>query len=363
VRLATFNIAMGLEQSGMLGEALDSGKDRRLAQAAEILQRVRPDIVLLNEFDFDPEVDAATLLNANYLARSQNGQAPIHYPYHFREAVNTGVDSGHDLDADGKTGGPGDAWGFGNFPGQYGMLVLSRYPLRENEARTFREYRWDTLPDARRPLNPDGSGFHPEETWKELRLSSKGHWDLLFDINGRELHFLAHHPTPPVFDGPEDRNGLRNFDEIRFWLEYTRPGGSSFIVDDKGAGGGIEPASAFAIAGDFNADPHDGDSATNAIGQLLEAPWIDTGCTPISAGGKEASELQGGVNQEHRGDPAADTADFNDRRAGNLRLDYILPSKGLEIRGCGVYWPATHEDSHDLANGSDHRLVWLDIGL
>ena len=24
------------------------------------------------------------------------------------------------------------------------------------------------------------------------------------------MHFLVSHPTPPVFDGPENRNGLRN---------------------------------------------------------------------------------------------------------------------------------------------------------
>ncbi len=53
MRVATFNIAMGLKQAGQLSEALASGSDQRLHQVAEILQRVRPDIVLLNEFDYD----------------------------------------------------------------------------------------------------------------------------------------------------------------------------------------------------------------------------------------------------------------------------------------------------------------------
>ena len=360
VRIATFNVAMGLEESGQLGRALGSDNDPRLRQVAAILQKVRPDIVLLNEFDFDPAVDAATLFNNNYLA---HGQDPIHYPYHFRAPVNTGMDSGLDLDGDGETGGPGDAWGFGQFPGQYGMLLLSRYPPDPARSRSFGNFPWSALPGARRPINPDGSPFHPDEVWHQLRLSSKSHWDLPIDIDGRELHLLAHHPTPPVFDGPEDRNGLRNFDEIRFWLDYTQPGGADYIVDDEGVSGGIEPGASFVIAGDFNADPLDGDSVENAIGQLLHANWIDSACVPLSTGAEEAALVQGGSNAEQRGDPAADTSDFNDKFTGNLRLDYLLPASALPTSACGVFWPARGEAGHQWVEVSDHRLVWLDISL
>mgnify|MGYP001820572692 CR=1 FL=1 len=363
LRIATFNIAMGLEHPGQLAAALSSGTDRRLRQVTEILQRVRPDIVLLNEFDYDPSLDTAALLNDNYLSRATGNHAAIHYPHHFRAAVNTGVDSGLDLDGDGRSGGPGDAWGYGSFPGQYGMLLLSRHPLRGEQARTFASFRWAELPGARAPLRADGRPFYPEDDWNALRLSSKNHWDVTADINGRALHLLAFHPTPPVFDGPEDRNGLRNFDEIRFWREYTRPDGSPFIVDDGGTAGGIAAGEVFVIAGDFNADPWDGDATPGAIAQLLEAPWIDARCVPTSIGGSAAARRQGGMNIQQTGDPAADTADFDDRYTGNLRLDYLLPSAGLGIRGCGVFWPAAGEDGHDLLESSDHRLVWLDISL
>jgi len=73
VRIATFNIAMGMEAPGELSAALAGGADGRLLRVAEILQRARPDIVLLNEFDYDPAVDPAVLLNDNYLSRSQGG--------------------------------------------------------------------------------------------------------------------------------------------------------------------------------------------------------------------------------------------------------------------------------------------------
>ena len=195
LRVATFNVALGLEAPGELAAALRSGDDERLRRVAEILQRVRPDIVLLNEFDYDPAIDAAALLQQNYLSRPQAGQTPITDAHAFRAAVNTGVDSGLDLDGDGAAGGPGDAWGFGRFPGQYGMLLLSRHPVDRQGARTFREFRWAALPGALRPAHPDGRPFHPDATWEVLRLSSKSHWDVVLDVAGTELHLLAHHPT------------------------------------------------------------------------------------------------------------------------------------------------------------------------
>ncbi len=374
LRIATFNIAMGLEKKDQLGQALALGRDLRLQQVAEILQRVRPDIILLNEFDYQPGSGAAGLFNTNYLAKSHNGQQTIQYPYSFRAAVNTGINSGLDLDGDGKPGEPEDAFGYGAFPGQYGMLVLSRYPLQPDKSRSFQHFLWSALPGARRPRNPDGSDYYSDEIWNQLRLSSKSHWDLVFEIEGRELHLLAYHPTPPVFDGPEDHNGMRNFDETRFWIEYLQADADSYMVDDRGRRGGLEPGANFVIAGDLNADPFDGDSSEGAVRQLLDFPMINSRCLPKSAGALEASTTQGRINLQHQGDPAADTSDFNDDYAGNLRLDYVLPSQGLVIRGCGVFWPGvseevsedTHEvseDTHELVKASDHRLVWLDISL
>lgn len=363
IRVATFNIAMGFEGAGEMAEALESGQHERLAAVADILQRVRPDIVLLSEFDYDPDIDAAGLLNENYLTVQRHNHEPIEYPFHFRAPVNTGEDSGLDLDGDGKTGGPGDAWGFGRFPGQYGMLLLSRFPIDEESSRSFRHFRWSVMPGALRPLKPGGDPFHDDDVWKQLRLSSKSHWDIVIHTGGGPLHLLASHPTPPVFDGPEDRNGRRNFDEIRFWRDYTAPVPAAWVLDDSGVQGGLEPGAHFVIAGDLNADPNDGDSRPGAIGQLLSAEWIDASCIPASDGGAESAHEQGGMNSVHLGDPAHDTADFNDRFTGNLRIDYVLPSAGLRISGCGTFWPVSGFEGAGSAAVSDHRLVWLDVLL
>ncbi|HKX55204.1 MAG TPA: endonuclease/exonuclease/phosphatase family protein, partial [Xanthomonadales bacterium] len=343
LRIATFNIAMGFEKPGQMGAALQDPQHQRLRQVAAILQTMRPDIVLLNEFDFDAGLDAAGLLNRNFLAHAGNGREAIEYPYHFRAESNTGIPSGLDIDGDGKADGPADAWGFGHFPGQYGMLLLSRYPIDSSNARTFQQFLWSQLPGARRPMHPDGRHFYPDQTWQQLRLTSKSHWDVSVQLAETTLHVLAFHPTPPVFDGPENRNGLRNYDEIRFWADYLRPEVSALWADDQGRAGGLAPEAPFIVLGDFNADPNDGDSLPGASEQLMEHERVNAEFTPTSRGAEQASQVQAGLNAGQKGNPAADTADFDDRYTGNLRLDYVLPSHGLKVLQGGVFWPAADE--------------------
>ncbi|MDZ4728525.1 MAG: endonuclease/exonuclease/phosphatase family protein [Xanthomonadales bacterium] len=363
LRIATFNIAMGFERAGEMAAALQNPQHERLRQVAAILQTIRPDIVLLNEFDFDSAVDAASLFNQKFLEKAGNNLQAIEYSYHYRAESNTGLSSGLDIDGDGKLNGPADAWGFGYFPGQYGMLLLSRFPIDVEKVRTFQEFRWAELADAMRPMNSDGTNFYSDATWQKLRLSSKSHWDIPIQFGENTIHVLAFHPTPPVFDGPENRNGLRNFDEIRFWADYLQPASSAHWFDDQGRKGGLPLQESFVILGDFNADPNDGDSEPGASQQLLEHERVNASFTPLSKGAVEANAAQGGLNLQQHGDPAADTADFNDRYTGNLRLDYVLPSNGLMVVDGAVFWPASDEPGHQWVGVSDHHLVWLDVSI
>ena len=360
IRFATFNIAMGLEAKGELYERLLSGEDERLKKVAAIIQAVRPDVLLLNEFDRF-ELDAGVIFVNNYLEKPQHGYEPISYAHTLDGAVNTGEQSGLDLNGNGVPGEPQDAWGFGRFEGQYGMLVLSRLPMKLE--RSFRHFLWKDMPGALVPVNPDGSAWYADEVYGKLRLSSKNHWDIAVMVGEQPVHFLVSHPTPPVFDGPEDHNGTRNHDEIRLWADYVDPQRSAYIYDDTGLTGGLPGNARFVIAGDLNADPVDGDSTDDAILQLLHHPKVNADCEPTSAGAAEAAQAQGGKNLEHGGNPAADTGDFNDEYVGNMRLDYALPSNNLEVVGCGVFWPAEGEPGHDLVDASDHRLVWVDIEM
>jgi hypothetical protein len=113
--------------------------------------------------------------------------------------------------------------------------------------------------------------------------------------------------------------------------------------------------------GDQNSDPVDGDSIHEAIRTLLAHRKVNPAFTPASEGAVEASAAQGGINTAHRGDPRYDTADFSDRVAGNLRVDYLLPSRGIAVCGGGVFWPRSDQPFAGLIDASDHRLVWLDV--
>jgi hypothetical protein len=197
-----------------------------------------------------------------------------------------------------------------------------------------------------------------------LRLSSKSHWDIPVKVKGRLVHVLASHPTPPVFDGEEDRNGRRNHDEIRFWIDYVA--GADYIYDDKGRYGGLTPGEQFVIMGDMNADPHDGDSTDNPTAKLLASPWVNTSITPLSKGAAEAAIRQGSSNLNQLGGADFDTADFADGTPGNLRVDYVLPSQGMDMVSAGVFWPVSNDPLFELVGdwpfpSSDHRMVWIDI--
>ncbi|GAA4867550.1 endonuclease/exonuclease/phosphatase family protein [Serinicoccus chungangensis] len=363
VRFATFNASLNRASEGELTADLSTGEDQQARNVAETIQRAAPDVVLINEFDYDR--DNVDLFRDNYLAVGQDGADPVDYPYAYIAPSNTGVPSGFDLNDDGEVGGPDDAYGFGLFPGQYGMVVYSRFPIDTDAVRTFQRFRWTDMPGNLIP-----SGFYDAQERRALRLSSKSHWDVPIQVGDKTVHLLAAHPTPPTFDGPEDRNGRRNHDEIRFWADYVAgPQHSRYIYDDRGRTGGLEPGERFVIAGDYNADPDDGDSRDGAITQLLDHPRVGTQVVPDSDGAVEAAELQGGANDSHVGDPAHDTADFNDDpEPGNLRVDYVLPSRSLPVRDAGVFWPTSDDPLFDIVGTypfptSDHRLVWTDVRL
>lgn len=361
IRIATFNASLTRSGPGVLINRLAEGGDDQIKAAAQIIRKTRPDIILINEFDHDP-VGLAADMFVELLGKDADGVAGVNFAYTYDAPPNTGYLSGQDLNGDGKVGGPEDAFGFGRFPGQYGMLLLSTFPIEDDKIRDFSKLGRADIPDAALPVTADGGPFPSGQAQAVMRLSSKGHWDVPVQTPLGTIHIFASHPTPPVFDGPEDANGLRNADEIRFWSHYLN--GVAF-PDQTG-----QPVAfagpAFAILGDLNADPFDGDGVHEAIASLLAHPRV-TDPLPSSKGAVDAATLQRGGNTTQQGDPALDTADWNDTRGpGNLRVDYVLPSRDLTVVDAGVFWPTRTDPDFALIGAgkpvsSDHRLVWVDV--
>jgi hypothetical protein len=389
VRFATFNASVNRNAAGQLLTDLQSGTDPQLRNVAEIIQRARPDVLLVNEFDFYPDEQAAKLFQRNYLSVSQHGARPIEFPYRFVKPSNTGIASGKDLDNDGQvvttpgTGAYGnDAFGFGEFPGKFGLAVFSRLPIDYKRARTFQHFLWKDMPGALLPDDPNTAAPHDWYSPDELaifRLSSKSHWDVPIEVgHGDEVHFLVSHPTPPVFDGPEDRNGTRNHDEIRFWADYTNPVAGGYIYDDNGRARRPQAPRALRHRGRHERRSRRRRQHRRRHPAAARRP-ADQHERHADEPGRPRAVGAAGPDQLHpQGQPAFDTADFADALPagpGNLRADYVLPDRATKIVSSFVFWPLSSDplfgpvgtfDPALLPNGngfpsSDHRLVAVDV--
>lgn len=333
LRIASFNVALNRRTPQALSRELNGVGSAQLRAILALLHHTQADVLVLNEVDRDLAAN-----NLNALVERWLTPAGLDYPHRYFGPVNTGVDSGRDLVKDGRN--QTTPFGFGDFPGQYGMAVLSRWPMELAASRSFQQLLWRDLPDANLPRFPDGRAFYSDADLAVLRLSSKAHWDLIIAAPQQRFHLLVSHPTPPAFDGAERRNVHRNDDEIRFWWHYLN---GQVFRDDQGRTAGLENDSAFVIAGDLNADPKAGDSL-GAIRDLLQHPNVQDP-QPRSAGALQRWPDQGGRQ----------TASWG------LRADYLLPSQHWQVQRSEVLWPTAGDLAEAATIASDHRLVWAEL--
>src|SRR5688500_5740843 len=204
-RFATFNASLNRGAAGQALTDLSTPGNAQASAVAEIIQRVRPEILLVNEFDYyaptayPPDGRLVDAFRDNYLEVAHNGAAPIYYPYSFVAPSNTGISSGFDLNNNGVTDTtPGDnaygddSLGFGVFPGQFGMVVYAQHPILTADVRTFQHFLWKDMPGALLPDDPATPAAHDWYTAQELAifpLSSKSHWDVPIDVDGTVVHF------------------------------------------------------------------------------------------------------------------------------------------------------------------------------
>ena len=337
VRVATYDVGLSRDGPGLLLHELRQASRPDVAAVIAVIQAARPDVLLINQFDHDLRGEALAAFRRLLSA----GPEGIDYPYWFDAPVNAGVQTGLDLDGDGRTMGRDDALGWGGFPGDGGMAVLSRLPIDADAARTFRGLLWAS--------RPGGAPMLGAEARAVLPLSARAHWEVPVILpDGTRIRLLAANPTPPLY-GPEGLNPARNDAEIALWADYLD---GAALADDQGREGPLAPGPVL-VLGNLNADPADGAGRRIGLGRLLAHPRLRDPL-PESAGAGTAA------TPGHRGAPELDTAAW--AGPGNLRVDSVLPSRDLELLGAGVFWPAPGAPLADrVAAGPAHRLVWVDV--
>tara|TARA_R110002110_G_scaffold75379_5_gene199144 strand:- start:5225 stop:6136 length:912 start_codon:yes stop_codon:yes gene_type:complete len=294
---------------GLLLRDILKGSDPQITAVMGTIISAQPDVIALQGFDYDLQ-NAALVAFATVLK-----DGGLDLPYHFAAPSNGGLQTDIDLDGDGKIGGPGDAQGYGRFFGQGGMAILSRYPIDTPKVQDFSTFLWKDLPGNLFPQTQSGP-FPSTAAYEVQRLSSHGHWVVpIVHPNIGRFHILTFHASPPVFDGPEDRNGRRNHDEVAFWSKYL-DGAFSTSPDGK-----------FILMGDANLDPDRGDGRSEAIQTLLSHPTLQ--------------------------DPLTKTTTVNWEQTGEMRVDYVLPSDDWTVLNAQV--------ALENPTASRHRLVWVDV--
>lgn len=295
-RVATWHGEFSRKHPGLL--LRDLLRDDPVPGVATLLETA-PDVLLLSNFDYDAGYAALGALQTHLQT------AGLDLPHSFALRPNTGLSTKLDLDGDGRRGGPRDAQGYGWFSGQGGLAVLSAFPLSLQQ--DLSSLLWHDAPDTAIATDDPGYGVQ--------RLSTSAHWGVDVATPDGTVTLLTLAATPPVFDGPEDRNGRRNRDEVLLWAH---------VLNGKI---GVTPANPVIVLGNFNLDPNGGQGIRPAMAEVLGHPRLQD---PL---------------------PGLTTAQWD--KVGALRVSYVLPDAQLMTINAGIM-------PHVPEMGA-HQLVWVDV--
>ncbi|WP_247744782.1 endonuclease/exonuclease/phosphatase family protein [Shimia sp. R11_0] len=321
MRIATYDVELSRKGPGLMLRDIQRGTPQVQA-ITQVVSHIAPDILFLQGVDYDADLLGLTALRDHFATQG------IIYPHLFALPPNTGLPTSVDLNGDGIRHRAADAQGYGKFRGAGGMALLSKWPIALQ--RDFTALLWKELPDAQLP-SLNGAPFPSQEAQDIQRLSSTGHWVVTVTAPSGPISLLLFAAGPPVFDGPEDRNGLRNADEIRLWTQF---------LDGKL---GPLPDTPLVLLGGANLDPIYGEGRHAAIHALLAHPRLQD---PLATAGP--------------------TVDWRDPTPGDLRVDYLLPSRDVTVSKAGIFWPKppaplSERLSFSGTIASRHHIVWADI--
>ncbi|SHI20550.1 endonuclease/exonuclease/phosphatase family protein [Ferrimonas marina] len=394
VRFATYHVDMAYDEPMGYNRLVQETSNRtnpRLQNLAAMLQQEisggRPDVLLLTGFatqvresGIADEV-AIRQFQENYLEVSQGaGLSPLNYNYRYVAATNSGQLMALDVDGDGiRSQYPEDTNGYGYFHGQDSFVLLSRYELDTAQVRTFRDFKWADVDDARAPGMGDNNTM-PDEVFRELSIMSSNMVDIPLKLpDGRRVSLVATQLESPAPRDDTQRPYQRSRDQLRFLADYIDDRGKGdYIQDDNQRPGGVALNRPFVLLGHLASDEdqrahtlavegqesYDGDSGS--VNLLLTSYLLRFGPAlnqnaPGSAG---ATDYFRDSNSPH----------LNGQTWTNIngwRTDYVLPHNDLFVADMGVFWPALGasgsewlydvDGNQPSSLSSGKRLVWMDI--
>lgn len=345
----------------------------QLIAAKSILKKLTPDILSLNEIQFDmPAVP-----NQQYQSRGQN----LHFLNSFFETnmnhysffpANTGMNSRPNSQGEyilrptqEERELYADKVNFGMFPAQYSMGGLFQYQVvRETNISNL---KWkDFNPNINLSKFTQSNGAPLPE---DMSLFDKNFVDTVININGKEVHIILLHTVPSFhFGNMKSPNYERNRDQLKFLQWYLK--GSGEI-------GNIRPLprnATFIAMGDWNVDPDSENLGAQVINELKSEfkMWMNERVITY----RGSSFIPGGWTAQ---------------------LDYILLSNDISILDSGVYGPEANltelgcnqrptinsqelrlieyrqggktcfasvsKDYYELKTASDHLPLWVNITL
>jgi len=341
--------------------------DQQVNAAAEVIARFNPDIVDINELQYDIEgLPTGDMPGAAYPVEPGGIDGGAENAQRLADriaAANPDATYDHVLITVGNSGmwwddtGDFDSWslrGWGDWEGRFNTAVLSKFPILRDEVRVISDLAWEDLPDNQLADMEAEIGMVPPAGFP---LFEKALIIVPVDLGTETLYLVLLHPvaSPSRFDVI---NPYRNYDELHalaLFLDGTLPG--------------VEPLPAgakFIISGDLNADPDssDSDGIAGAAQLVTEHPSV-VAVFPEGAGtegrnGEYNTYMSGCGNDD--GETVEDPRD-----AFQLQLDYILPSVTIgEPIDQAIFFPdfqSAREDFDLACYASDHRFLWADLDL
>lgn len=342
IRVATLHAGITADPTAenpveTLIDSLRTGNHTPARAVAQTVQTNAPDVVVLTGVSYDAEHRIAEELHS-YLTAGQRTEAGLDYPYMFTAPTNSGRESGLDLNRDGTIGGAEDAVGYGEYPGHYGTVIFSKYPILQDEARTFQNFLWDDLPENSMPED-----LFTDLESSALRLNETSFWDVPIDVDGGQVHILA-----AAMSSEQEQDDISRGEDIRRVIADYAAGQAWYLYDDEGETASMSPGSPFVVAGvpaAEGASPEDLSVLLDSQVMQDTAPQAVTEDPPAEAGAtRDSSTLPGG------------------------RASYVLPSAALDVNGSGVFWPHEGERGYEVVNphsaySLDDRLVWVDLTI